>query len=363
MSDKRDEADWWKKPDHLDPQKSNKPKPSGKKRRATKKGTKGEKKSEITQLGFVRRIIMHILIILILGLILAIITHFILRTATRHGAKCEVPEFEMLLFNEADSLASIYDLHLILNDSLYAPSYPRGVVIEQIPEAGTIVKPGRAIYITINATQRQMVTIPYVAGRSLRQGKSMLETAGLTIEELIYEEDLATNYILSQSYNSREITKGREERVPVGSGVTLHVGLGNGGGQTLTPQLVGRSIHSAKSAIWDAGLNVGEITKESDINPSNEHYALVMTQSSEPDSLLRLGSKVSLSLTLYPEKIDSLNRARERDRLLLEMLRAEEQMLTDSLTTTLFPEEALNNVEQKPTPKPKAERVDFEDLF
>ena len=73
------------------------------------------------------------------------------------------------------------------------------VVLDQLPEKGVEVKPGRTIYVTINSFSQKRVPVPYVAGRSLRQAKNMLEIAGLEIAELVYRPDMATNYVLEEA--------------------------------------------------------------------------------------------------------------------------------------------------------------------
>ena len=49
--------------------------------------------------------------------------------------------------------------------------------------------------------------MPYVAGRSLRQAKNMLEVAGLGIEQIVYRPDLATNYVLEEYADGKRISE------------------------------------------------------------------------------------------------------------------------------------------------------------
>ncbi len=325
------------------------------------KKSKKNDKDKITKAGFALRLLLHSVIIGLMVVLGAIFIHFTLLLTTRHNAHRTVPQFELLSLEEAMTMAVEHNLRLIVSDSLYAPSYERGAVIDQLPKSGSVVKPGRSIYVTINATQQQMVEIPYVAERSLRQGKSLLEGVGLTVDRLIYIPDLATNYILHQQYKNDTINKDRVVKAPIGSGVTLYVGLGNGNGESVVPQLVGRSLHSAKSAILDAGFNVGRLIRGDSIDTSNERLSLVLRQSIPADSTLRLGSEISLELTLYPSKLDSLLKAEDQQRKmeeLMERLGEEEQAVTDSLMRILAPEEALPE-----EPKVKREKVRFEDLF
>ncbi len=362
MSEDKSKLDWWQKPEHLDPKAKERGKTRAKSSPKAKAKGKGKSvKRETKQRTLSGELFWQVAIILVLGLVLIVSAHFALLLTTRHKAHRTVPRFDQMGLVEADSIALINDLRLVVSDSLYAPIYERGVILEQLPKAGVVVKPGRAIYVVINATQQQMVDVPYVAGRSLRQAKSMLEANGLAIERLIYEEDLATNYILSQSYGDSVVDETSALRVPIGSGMTLHVGLGEGRGEAIVPQLVGRPYHSARSAILEAGLNIGKVRGSSEIDATNEKLTFVLRQGVPADSTLRLGSELSMELTLYQSEVDSLLKAEARQREIEEMLEQEEQMITDSLMRIIAPESFVEEpIEEE---QPKKERVRFEDLF
>ncbi|MFI3248183.1 MAG: PASTA domain-containing protein [Rikenellaceae bacterium] len=310
--------DWWKKPEHLQEKKSTK---------TTTKGTRTPRskrpKAPITVESMSKRLIKHGVIILILVVSLAAGSHFLLTLATRHGARRVVPQFESLSQRDAEKLAKSNDLNIVINDSLYAPLYAGGIVLDQLPEEGSIVKPGRTIYVTINATQKKMVPVPYVAGRSLRQAKNMLDIAGLTIEELVYEPDLATNYVLAQSYDDRPIKESTKTMAPMGSGITLYVGM-EAEKVAIVPQLIGLTLKDAKSAIWESGLNVGEVKLESGIDLSNQNLARVVSQSIFAEDDSRLGSDISISLTLDQEMVDKRLKESIKERETRRKLRAAE---------------------------------------
>lgn len=117
---------------------------------------------------------------------LAVTAHIAMQIGTRHGHRRTVPDFSGMPLREAQRTARKHDLRLQINDSLFVPTYEGGIVLDQLPAGGVEVKPGRTVYITINSFRQKMVPVPYVADRSLRQAKNMLEIAGLEISELIY---------------------------------------------------------------------------------------------------------------------------------------------------------------------------------
>ncbi len=344
-----DSLDWWgKKPEE---------------QKGQDKQTKKRRRKSISRGQFGVRLAIHCAVIGLLGLLLAVAAHYTLQGLTRHGANCVVPNLVDLTMAEAEALVAESELNLIINDSLYAPGVGRGVILTQLPAEGTVVKPGRSIYLSVNSMNRRMVTIPYVAGRSLRQAKNMLEVAGLVIERLEYEEDLATNYILGESYVGREITPQSTIQAAVGSGVTLRVGVNRGDRGTIVPDVMGRSITLARSALWSAGLNVGEVTSDGDVNAGNEHLTFVYRQSIEADSLVALGSSVSLRLTLHKEVLDSVYVERARAVKVEEARLKREQFVADSMAMFEVLLDTVEVEEVEVRRRPTVERVEFEDLF
>ena len=226
---------------------------------------------------------------------------------TRHGRYREVPEMVGMALEEAIEVATKNGgLRIEVSDSLFVPIYDGGVILEQNPKAGTEVKNGRRVFVTVNSYRQKMVEIPYVTGFSLRQAKNNLENVGLEIERLEYVEDIAANYILSQKFGGRTIEEGQKIEAEVGSGVTLVVGRGEDEEKSriAVPRVVGMTLYEAKSRLWDSGLNVGRITSDEGVNQLNERNARVYVQSPAQGTVTNLGSSVALSLSLDEERIN-----------------------------------------------------------
>lgn len=289
----------------------------------------------------------NILLIAAVIFAMAVAAHLLMQLGTRHGTRCRVPDFSGIRLHEAERLAQKNDLRIIVNDSLFVPIYEGGIVLDQLPEGGVEVKPGRTIYVTINAFREKMVPVPYVAGRSLRQAKNMLEIAGLEIAELIYRPDIATNYVLEEYCGQERVTEDSNLEAAMGSGVTLHVGVEYGNNTTVVPSLVGFSLREAKSRLWELGLNVGRVDFDAGINLLNQRDAGVYIQTPAFDRTVVLGSRVDLRLTLDRKKIDDkiaeVERAAEAaaaERLRLALERA------DSLEASVLREEAATDASE-----------------
>ena len=236
-------------------------------------------------------------------LVMAVVAHLVMQLGTRHGSRCTVPDFAGIRLDEAQRLAEKHDLKLHINDSLFVPAYEGGIVLDQLPEGGVEVKPGRTVYITINSFREKMVPVPYVAGRSLRQAKNMLEIAGLEIAELVYRPDIATNYVLEEFCKGQPVTAETRMESEMGSGVTLYVGVEENNIGTIVPQLVGFALQEAKGRLWELGLNVGKVDFDEGINLLNQKKARVYAQIPVAEYTIALGARVDLKLTLDEKKI------------------------------------------------------------
>lgn len=274
----------------------------------------------------------NIVMALVALLVLSIISHVLMQIGTRHGARRMVPDFTGVSFDDAQHIARENDLDLFVNDSLYVPAYAGGVILDQLPEKGVEVKPGRTIYITINSYKQKMARIPYVAGRSLRQAKNMLEIAGFEIAELKYHDDMATNYVLEEYYDKRPILPSSKTEAEVGSGITLYVGLQGGHGMTVVPGVIGMNLQQAKSRLWEQGLNVGNVSFDEGINLLNKKDARVYIQSPRQEEGLAYGTAVNMKLTLDKSKAEKSRAESDKTASKTARLRIKmEQEVADSL--------------------------------
>ena len=290
-------------------------------------------------------ILWNLILIVVMFVIAAIVSFAALSLGTRHGMRLKVPDFTGLTLNDAEFYASQRGLHLIVNDSLYVPAYPGGMVLEQLPKGGVNVKKGRKIYITINSFAQKKVPMPYVAGRSLRQAKNMLEGAGFGIERLEYVEDIATNYVLEQYLGEQIVTDSTRISAEKGKGVVLKVGVAPDQNQTSVPRLLGRKLFDAKGRLWEQGLNVGRVSYDEGITLLNMDDARVSVQSVLQGTTLELGAVVDMHLTLDSEAVAAAMAAAEK----AVEVALQERELADSLARVAADSlRMLNSVQPQP---------------
>lgn len=169
--------------------------------------------------------------ILIIGVVAALglwICYISIALFTKHGQKDIVPNVENMSYTDAIKKLHAAGFKIDIRDSLFREDVRPGFVIEQFPKAKSVVKPGRKIFLYINAVNPKQVEIDNgtnrnedaLKGVSLRQGLSRLEELGfkkVQIVKVLGENDCIVK-ILS---NGRTVKKG--DKVPINSKIIVEV--------------------------------------------------------------------------------------------------------------------------------------------
>lgn len=122
----------------------------------------------------------NLLAMLLVGILLIVAAMWGLNIWTEHGKVQVVPDVRTLTVKEAEQTLRGCNLHYEVFDSVYGSHGARGSVVEQVPPPGNRVKPGRTVYLTINAFETKKVTLPELVGTSVRQARATLQSLGFT---------------------------------------------------------------------------------------------------------------------------------------------------------------------------------------
>lgn len=193
--------------------------------------------------------------ILSIGIILFIIFKW-LNVYTRHGETVTIPNLKGLEISEAMELLEEQGFRYVI-DSIYTDKAEPGTVYEQEPEANSLVKENRNIYLTIVSSDAPSIKLPDLIDVSLREAQAILESYGISIKQLIYKPDLAQNAVLAIQYKGRILKKG--DVLKKGDAVDLVLGDGYGNLKVNVPNLVGLTYDEALFVIQGSKLIVGAI--------------------------------------------------------------------------------------------------------
>ena len=125
---------------------------------------------------------LNILAMGIIVLLLSLGLKYGLDLYTHHGQTVEVPSIIHKSYIDAEDMLGQVHLDMVVSDTDYVKTLPHDCVLEQSPLPGEIVKPGRLVYVKINAPSIPKRPLPDVIDNSsLRDAQSKLTALGFQL--------------------------------------------------------------------------------------------------------------------------------------------------------------------------------------
>ena len=249
-------------------------------------------------------VVRNLLIALCVVVVLVVGAMVFLNRVTQHNKELSVPDFSNMSVAEAEYAASQAGMRVEVTDSVFVKRMKRGAVYRQNPVPGAKVKKGRRIVLTINAVNSKKVTMPNLVGLSLRQAKAELMSRGLSLNRLVYVQDMATNNVLRQLKGNREIEPGT--MIDSESSIDLVLGLNDMDNKAYVPDVTGLKNMSAVEAMFDHSLNIKDLKFDETVKDYEDSLnAMVYRQVPEPSDSVSvvMGEEVMLYLTKDVAKI------------------------------------------------------------
>ena len=223
--------------------------------------------------------------LLIILFLMGIFDQVVMPLVTRQGSDFSLPDFTGQKAVDIDIKLQDLGLSFEIASEEYAPGKEKGVIVRQFPIPGTRVKPGRIIKFAISKGQ-QIVSIPQVAGKSVRQAILDLETAGLKLGEIAWAfSDTIPEKVVVFSYPAAATA------VPIGSSVNLMVNRGRATDVVYMPKVIGLTLIDARKILEEKGLKVGKVEYKHDDNFLPE---TVLEQSEVEGAELMIGAEVNV---------------------------------------------------------------------
>lgn len=159
----------------------------------------------VTSKVFLKQLALAVVVVLVVGFLALRYLKF----STNHGDFVEVPELKGKTLEVVQIEIDDNDLNMVVQDSAnYNPKYPRYSVIDQQPEAGSLVKENRKIYLTLNPSGYKKVGIPNIIRRTLRQARPTLEALGFQVGNITYINDIGLDEVIEVKYKGEKINPG-----------------------------------------------------------------------------------------------------------------------------------------------------------
>jgi eukaryotic-like serine/threonine-protein kinase len=212
----------------------------------------------------------NVVVAVVAVLIILLIFMLSLNWITLHGVSRTVPQVKGKTLDQVKGLLEKDDFEVVVQDSVYYDSLPPLMVIRQIPEAGSVVKVNRTIYVTVNRAVAPDIEMPSLIGFSFRNAEMVLKNLGLVLGDTTFRPDFAKNSVLDQLYNGQKIAAGT--KIKIGSRIDLVLGTGIGNEDMAVPQILGMTYAEAKMTLEQLGIIPGSPVFDPDVVDKENAY-------------------------------------------------------------------------------------------
>lgn len=228
-------------------------------------------------------------------IVVVLIAFYSLRYYTNHGTGVPVPKLKGESIDRAMTLLKEQGFGYKI-DSVYVQDLAPGTIVEQDPDAGTSVKEGRVIYLTMVTLLAPNISLPDLEQSSYREAVATLSNYGLKMGDTTYRSDIARDRILEVRFGGQVIKTGT--KIPKGSRIDLVLGDGEGASEVDIPELVHLDLDAARFAIKGSGLTIGTITYQGTITDST-NVVVVSQYPMKTDSLSKtsIGTRINITVT------------------------------------------------------------------
>lgn len=172
---------------------------------------------------FVKQIVLAFIIIIAL----IFLTRWWLASTTNHDERIAVPNVKGMTLDLVSQELENADLRYFIIDSAnFNPDYPKYSVIDQEPNAGKFVKENRQIYLVLNPSGFQKMTIPPIVGKTRRQAEPTLKALGFEIGKITYVDWIGEDEVRDLRHKGKQVRSG--DRLEKTSVIDLVLGNGKG---------------------------------------------------------------------------------------------------------------------------------------
>ncbi|WP_185868941.1 PASTA domain-containing protein [Blattabacterium cuenoti] len=219
---------------------------------------------------------------------------------TKHGSYVVVPNLRYLTLSQSISILKKLGLKYDIDTSRYNPSFRNNQVISFSPEAGDHVKEGRHIYLQVNFSKyKQHITVlPNIINKSKYFAMKLLHANHIPVKNIRYIDDITKGTVLKVFYKKQSIHSGYIFSSKHQDGVTLIIGKGYEKNNSVVPNVIGMTLHSANSILKEKLFSVINSYYDHTIkNSDKDKNAKVYRQNPFPGEIQDKNKLIELWLT------------------------------------------------------------------
>jgi eukaryotic-like serine/threonine-protein kinase len=259
----------------------------------------------------------------------------------KHASLVKVPNVIGLQFNEARLVLEKSGLDVKQGDVRFDEAKPIGLVMDQNPPVDQMVKNGRRIYLTVCGGE-QLVEVPKLIGRTLRDAKFTLEQRNLQVGDIVkkftneFSEDVVVSQVVQPGSKVKKSTR-----------IDLIISNGKQIGDIIIPDVVGKKLDEAKKMLEEKKLKVGKITYQASDMPSGQIIDQYPRKEKSANSNTAIDLFIAKKRTIEKEvqEVSSDNQGNENEKKSAEKIKAEEKEKQEK--------DAIKEKQEKEKPKEK----------
>ena len=199
-----------------------------------------------------------------------------------------IPRVVGMTIDAANAALEKVGFHSLRGESRYSKTAPEGIVLEQDPPAGSLQKRGSEVTLVVSSGQAT-ATVPDVVGSTQQQAQIAIENAGFTFGSVSQQ--------LSDQPRGAVIASDPAAGTTLPLPATVSIMLSQGPATVQIPDLTGRTLADAQSALEQLGLHLGATSRDtSSFMPENT----VLSQAPSPGATVSAGASVNLRVSRFP---------------------------------------------------------------
>lgn len=200
-------------------------------------------------------LVKHLLYMLAVSVVIVFLCFMFIKIVARQGKEYELPDLRGMALTQLEE-ENVLSLRYVVIDSVYDEEKEGGIVVQQDPKPGTMIKTHRKVYVTVTSYVPSDVVLPELSNMTVRSAVSALEAAGLRCGRLRFVDSPYRNVILETTSNGKMVYAG--QKMNQNDVVDLTVGMGETPTGTRVPFVIGQLPAKARRGILSASMNVGQ---------------------------------------------------------------------------------------------------------
>lgn len=210
------------------------------------------------------------------------------KTTEEITTEAELTMIDVLGWEEDKAIAALEEAGIPYQiERDYSDQYEEGMVMEQSIKKGTVLKEDDKVTIVISKGIEE-ADVPDVVGKNVDNASSILKAAGFEVEiREEYDEEIEEGLVISQ-------TPSGATKAAKGSTITIVVSKGEEVKVATVPDLKGKTVTDAESALSAVKLSLGNVSQEySDSVPEGQ----VIRQSIAAGTEVKEETKVDITIS------------------------------------------------------------------